>query len=1651
MNWKTQGSSFNSLVKRNTTGIDVRANDRIQIRSNRHGFQVYELPDSSGSGIEAKAAEVTLEFGKCDFGVEASHDLFFNDAYHGIDSSANIQFKDISGSLGHLGIWFRGLTNLQASQAQNILITDTSGESLLIRLRPFWEGNTDNLFNIDPSWNYAPGSFTQIGCPVPGPLSTGPNYGDVSDNPPNMGGSLGAVTIDIGGGNENSNNGNDISSDIRAKQLAKAIGNPSTQFHWRNPSTWENYPKLQVAAEHYDYLGADSSACLIWQMVAGNSNVDISYNPIPGDINDASSAIIHWDSISHPLSYDGSFNSGIEAFDISQNITLEDSSGETQIFRLNADLSSLTRDVMDASASLGSITVPMGKIYLDWEKAADNLIRPNAMDRSLIFIEAVNQNWGDKKLEISAKSNPDVSGNVILTQDYGGVVGNTDIIYNPLTGPIISNENFGGGVNGSDSSQNIVLTDICNNTLQFRLNVDLSDNDAFMTDSFSGNPLDPSDVMVPMDNSSNRITGEERANRFYKTINNANIYIKATYDSSKVTLYQQFPGVSGNMIDVSYNNPSLGELTNSPITNISTLNFSGGINPVDASQTILMEDISGNKVLFYLDVDRNDASGVDIIGEKFWSYHVPILRGLGKTSEDILVSDAERAQHLKNALINSPLHYEEPVVNSGTIQYSINNGLPFRFQTLNITPNLCKLNIISSTDGFEGNKQIEFNPDPNNNEYIAGKKYPLLEKSITNYFFNEPSFSGGIDFLKATDKLIRTQNNIILRGGRHTQVIGDQDKNTIIIRSTIDDISGGQLKIPVWEAGRGAGTTNQNPLYSIQAINPFNESGITGAGGDYSIAGGRRTKAIGNSSVSFGTDNVSSGENSFTMGNLSESSLTSNSSISVGYNCLTNTKYSSAFGYKAKTGFTTSIPIDTFDNFQNNGSGEIIFAIGSEKQFQESEGSQYHNIFEVDTCGNVWSASLGQLSSTITPFLRNNANAPNTSGVYCEFNDNPQTVYAIGERSFAMGKNVETKGNYSFIDGSGCNIEEGGNYSVVFGENNIVSQNATHALVVGENNISKGKNSMIFGKNCKSADYSFAGGFSCDASGNFSVSLGVNNIAAGDYSVSLGGANYSFGQSSVALGRNSRAIGVVSTAIGCHSEAEGAFSVAIGKECRVGIDASNSVSFGADCLTNGIGSITLGKDSTTTGNYCFSGNGATAKGNYSIAIGNKCMSIGEGSITIGQDCSANFQNSVAIGKNCDISGNFAIGLGFGSKCSGENSFASGKNCISHNDYTISFGNESESKHSGSIAMGLSCLANNSKTSIAMGDRANTSNYAAWRGTSGSIIEPKDNTYTNAPTFRESRGGIIFAIGASGNSVKYNGINEIDGSGGNILELYADGSIWSSNIGILEKVADSSSVKFTFSSIGDDTTTLLKVNSGNNGSGLGSIIVGNNSVANGEYSFSSGNNNRIPVDASFAITMGYDCSAQGIYSVAIGNKCNAMNDYSIALGNGGSTSTSSSGGDISANNLIFAIGVSGEDHLGNVLEIDDSGSIWTKQLGTLSSTIPALGAVPIGGIIPFAGSKSVIPPTNWLWCDGGEINHINEPKYAPLFLVIGETYGNGGAPGGFNVPNLENSWPMGNANHGGDVTDIGKKGNSPSPTIDDSNDAPLAMRWLIRYG
>ncbi len=69
------------------------------------------------------------------------------------------------------------------------------------------------------------------------------------------------------------------------------------------------------------------------------------------------------------------------------------------------------------------------------------------------------------------------------------------------------------------------------------------------------------------------------------------------------------------------------------------------------------------------------------------------------------------------------------------------------------------------------------------------------------------------------------------------------------------------------------------------------------------------------------------------------------------------------------------------------------------------------------------------------------------------------------------------------------------------------------------------------------------------------------------------------------------------------------------------------------------------------------------------------------------------------------------------------------------------------------------------------------------------------------------------------------------------------------------------------------------------------------------------------------------------------------------------------------------------------------------MGISSGLGGTVGAVPAGGVMPFAGSTA---PAGWLLCYG---QAVSRSQYGELFAVLGTSYGSGDGSTTFNLPNL----------------------------------------------
>jgi microcystin-dependent protein len=101
----------------------------------------------------------------------------------------------------------------------------------------------------------------------------------------------------------------------------------------------------------------------------------------------------------------------------------------------------------------------------------------------------------------------------------------------------------------------------------------------------------------------------------------------------------------------------------------------------------------------------------------------------------------------------------------------------------------------------------------------------------------------------------------------------------------------------------------------------------------------------------------------------------------------------------------------------------------------------------------------------------------------------------------------------------------------------------------------------------------------------------------------------------------------------------------------------------------------------------------------------------------------------------------------------------------------------------------------------------------------------------------------------------------------------------------------------------------------------------------------------------------------------------------------------------------------KDALDNTIYTQDNvqvGASTGTSSGGGGGTQPVAQQVPAGSIFPYAGST---PPQDYLLCDGAAVSRTT---YANLFAVCGTTFGAGNNSTTFNLPNLQQRFPLGKA-------------------------------------
>lgn len=107
------------------------------------------------------------------------------------------------------------------------------------------------------------------------------------------------------------------------------------------------------------------------------------------------------------------------------------------------------------------------------------------------------------------------------------------------------------------------------------------------------------------------------------------------------------------------------------------------------------------------------------------------------------------------------------------------------------------------------------------------------------------------------------------------------------------------------------------------------------------------------------------------------------------------------------------------------------------------------------------------------------------------------------------------------------------------------------------------------------------------------------------------------------------------------------------------------------------------------------------------------------------------------------------------------------------------------------------------------------------------------------------------------------------------------------------------------------------------------------------------------------------------------------------------------GHVDTGNLIIDGFAPGSTDGGNT-----SGQVVVIKPNTLWANLIAQHVNPTGTVQPYAGSSA---PSGWLICDGSAVSRTT---YAPLFAILGSTFGAGDGSTTFNIPNMLGRGPIG---------------------------------------
>ena len=161
---------------------------------------------------------------------------------------------------------------------------------------------------------------------------------------------------------------------------------------------------------------------------------------------------------------------------------------------------------------------------------------------------------------------------------------------------------------------------------------------------------------------------------------------------------------------------------------------------------------------------------------------------------------------------------------------------------------------------------------------------------------------------------------------------------------------------------------------------------------------------------------------------------------------------------------------------------------------------------------------------------------------------------AEGDKSTAIGGNIDALSDYSIAMGNDIRIPEEAEYAIAIG--NWINENNPQTII--------GKFGVMLGTQVEANDYGVALGYKAYARGYNSIALGQNAVVTEESAVAVGNGAGAYSTYGISIGTGSR--------VGWESQN----AVAIGTSASVGNNAQNAIALGAGSYTEESNTLSLG-------------------------------------------------------------------------------------------------------------------------------------------------------------------------------------------------------------------------------------------------------------------------------------------------------------------------------------------------------------------------------------------------------------------------------------------------------------------------------------------